>query len=250
MFKDILRRLGIGIMSARTEEILRSSEKDLNLLFDTILEGKGRSALESKSQLKQDIFVLLETNFKTDGFFVEFGATDGINLSNTFLSEKEFNWDGILAEPNTQWHKDLKNNRSVKIETNCVWSKSGETLNFMELEDKEFSTIEEFSDNDDHKRSSKRFIKSKVKTISLEDMLDKHGAPSKIDYLSIDTEGSEFDILKDFDFEKYDIKIITCEHNFTKSRKDIFSLLTSNGYQRKLTGASKFDDWYVKRPNL
>ena len=152
-------------MSARTEEILRF-RKDLNLLFDTILEGKGRSALESKSQLKQDIFVLLETNFKTDGFFVEFGATDGINLSNTFLLEKEFHWDGILAEPNTQWHKDLKNNRSAKIETNCVWSKSGETLNFMELEDKEFSTIEEFSDNDDHKRSSKRFIKSKVKTIS------------------------------------------------------------------------------------
>ena len=250
MFKDILRRLGIGIMSARTEEILRSSEKDLNLLFDTILERKGLSALQSKSQLKQDIFVLLETNFKTDGFFVEFGATDGINLSNTFLLEKEFNWDGILAEPNTQWHKDLKNNRSAKIETNCVWSRSEETLNFMELEDKEFSTIEEFSDNDDHKRSYKRFIKSKVKTISLEDMLDKHGAPSKIDYLSIDTEGSEFEILKDFDFEKYDIKIITCEHNFTESRKDIFSLLTSNGYQRKLTGASKFDDWYVKRPSL
>ena len=155
-----------------------------------------------------------------------------------------------MAEPNTQWHKDLKNNRSAKIETNCVWSRSEETLNFMELEDKEFSTIEEFSDNDDHKRSSKRFIKSKVKTISLEDMLDKHGAPSKIDYLSIDTEGSEFEILKDFDFEKYDIKIITCEHNFTESRKDIFSLLTSNGYQRKLTGASKFDDWYVKRPSL
>ena len=95
----------------------------------------------------------------------------------------------------------------------------------------------------------KDLLKAKLKQ-SLEDMLDKHGAPSKIDYLSIDTEGSEFDILKDFDFEKYDIKIITCEHNFTKSRKDIFSLLTSNGYQRKLTGASKFDDWYVKRPNL
>ena len=74
--------------------------------------------------------------------------------------EKEFHWDGILAEPNTQWHKDLKNNRSAKIETNCVWSKSGETLNFMELEDKEFSTIEEFSDNDDHKDRLKDLLKA------------------------------------------------------------------------------------------
>ena len=250
MFKDILRRLGIGIMSARTEEILRSSEQDLNLLFDSILEAKGLSAFESKSQLKQDIFVLLEKNFMEGGFFVEFGATNGIDISNTFILEKKFNWDGILAEPNKQWHKDLKNNRSAKIETNCVWSKSGETINFMELDDKEFSTIEQFSDNDDHKRSTKTFVKRKVKTISLEDLLDKHGAPSKIDYLSIDTEGSEFEILKEFNFDKYDISIITCEHNFTKSRNNIFSLLTSNGYERKYTGASKFDDWYVKRSNL
>ena len=81
-------------------------------------------------------------------------------------------------------------------------------------------------------------------------MLDKHGAPHKIDYLSIDTEGSEYDILKDFNFEKYDISIITCEHNFTNSREDIYSLLTSNGYERKYTGASKFDDWYVKKTDL
>ena len=135
MFKDILRRLGIGIMSARTEKILRYSEQDLNLLFNSILEAKGISAFESKSQLKQDIFVLLETDFKKNGFFVEFGATNGINISNTHILEKKFNWDGILAEPSKQWHKDLKNNRSAKIETNCVWSKSGESLNFMELED-------------------------------------------------------------------------------------------------------------------
>tara|TARA_B100001093_G_scaffold519290_1_gene607568 strand:- start:2731 stop:3477 length:747 start_codon:yes stop_codon:yes gene_type:complete len=246
MFKNIFRNIGFAIMTSRSEDILRSSEKDLNHLFDFILKSRGIDPINSKSQLKQDIFVLLEKDFKSNGFFVEFGATDGICLSNTYILEKKFNWNGILAEPGRQWHKDLKNNRSASIEENCVWSKSGEIIDFMELDDGEFSTIKEFSDIDDHKRSAMKFTKHKVETISLEDMLVKHGAPSKIDYLSIDTEGSEYDILKEFDFQKYDISVITCEHNFTDSREDLFKLLSSNGYERKYTGASKFDDWYVK----
>ena len=247
MLKEFLRKFGVGIMSTRTEDILRSSENDLSSLFKFILKSNGIKSSESKSQLSQDIFVLLETNFKMDGFFVEFGATNGLDLSNSYILEKKFNWKGILAEPGLQWHEDLKKNRSANIETNCVWSETDKILNFMELENGEFSTIEKFSDGDDHKRSSKKFFKREVKTISLEDMLNKHNAPKKIDYLSIDTEGSEFDILKGFDFSKYDIGIITCEHNFTDSREKIFLLLTSNGYIRKYTGASKFDDWYVKK---
>jgi len=247
MIKKILKRIGIGLMSARTEDILRNSEKDLDSLFNYTLESKGYDLNQSKSQLKQDIFVLIEKDFMRNGFFVEFGATNGIDLSNTYLLEKVFNWSGILAEPGIQWHKSLKDNRSAFIETDCVWSKTGESLGFMELENGEFSTLESFSDNDDHKRSKKSFKKRQVTTISLEDMLIKYNAPKKIDYLSIDTEGSEYDILKDFDFNKYDISIITCEHNFTDSRKKIYELLVSNGYVRKYSGASKFDDWFVKQ---
>ena len=53
----------------------------------------------SRSQLRQDIFVLCTLDFKRNGFFVEFGATNGVDLSNSYLLETEFNWTGILAEP-------------------------------------------------------------------------------------------------------------------------------------------------------
>jgi hypothetical protein len=77
------------------------------------------------------------------------------------------------------------------------------------------------------------------------DLLRKFNAPNKIDYLSIDTEGSEFDILEAFDFNDYQFSVITCEHNHTPSREKIFDLLTHNGYSRKFEQLSYWDDWYV-----
>ena len=53
----------------------------------------------SYSQLGQDLKVLEFYNNKLDGFFIEIGASDGINLSNTYLLEKNHNWKGICVEP-------------------------------------------------------------------------------------------------------------------------------------------------------
>ena len=77
------------------------------------------------------------------------------------------------------------------------------------------------------------------------DLLRKYDAPYRIDYLSIDTEGSEYEILKAFDFNAYRISIITCEHNFTDDRQKIYDLLTSQGYKRRYQDLSSVDDWYV-----
>ena len=84
-----------------------------------------------------------------------------------------------------------------------------------------------------------------VETISLNELLDSHKAPLTIDYLSIDTEGSEFDILKKLNFSKYRFKVITCEHNYSPNREKIYDLLKGNGYERKFKDFSKFDDWYI-----
>ena len=64
-----------------------------------------------------------------------------------------------------------------------------------------------------------------METVSLTDLLDDHSAPLEIDYLSIDCEGSELEILKNHNFDKYSFKVITCEHNFTEKRKKIYDLL-------------------------
>ena len=91
--------------------------------------------------------------------------------------------------------------------------------------------------------------KSEIETITLTDLLGEYHAPKIIDYISIDTEGSEFKILEVFNFEKYKFKIIQVEHNFTNDREKIFKLLSSKGYLRVFTSISKVDDWYIN-PSL
>lgn len=189
--------------------------------------------------------MLSELGFKRDGFFVEFGAVNGVMHSNTYLLETKFGWTGLLAEPARVWHSELRANRTAAVETDCVWKKTGETLLFNEVG--ELSTLDIFSDGDGWKNERESGQKYEVNTISLLDLLMKHKVPQTIDYLSIDTEGSEYDILNAFDFDAFDIKIITCEHNFTPMREKIFELLTRNGYERKYTEISSFDDWYVRR---
>lgn len=221
---------------------------------DTHFEDTGQAFLAyalknfnlSKAQAFQDVFALFMTNEKKGGYFVEFGATNGVTLSNSYLLEKSFGWNGILAEPARCWHAELRANRNCKIETRCVWDKSGESLEFNEVSAGELSTINSFSGSDGHSHDRQKGKVYEVETISLNEMLEKHGAPQEIDYLSVDTEGSELTILNSFDFSKYDIRIITVEHNFTGLREKIHDLLRQKGYKRMLEKFSNWDDWYFK----
>ena len=64
--------------------------------------------------------------------------------------------------------------------------------------------------------------------------------------MSVDTEGSEFEILSAFDFDRWDVRAISVEHNHTGVREQLYELLSARGYRRELTDLSQFDDWYVK----
>lgn len=222
----------------------RMGRKSFDVIF--LYELYKDLMAKSRSQLRQDLFVLTELGFKRDGYFVEFGGANGVDLSNSYLLEKEFGWQGIVAEPAHRWHAQLHKSRTCHIEKDCVWRVSGDTLVFNETDIGELSTLDSFSDQDLHKETRKQGKTYPVTTISLADMLEKYGAPRQIDYLSIDTEGSEYDILSHFDFSKYDIRVITCEHNYTPMRQKIHTLLSKAGYVRKLEQISQFDDWYVK----
>lgn len=200
----------------------------------------------SRAQLRQDLLVAALHGFKSGGYFVEVGATDGLYLSNTHLLERQLGWRGILAEPARCWHETLHRERTAVIETRCVHRHSGESVVFREVEaDQALSTIVDYADSDLHEHTRQTGEDYTVRSISLLDLLGENNAPAEIDFLSIDTEGSELDILEGFDFLAHRFSAIACEHNYTENRNAILSLLSGHGYVRVLNHISMFDDWYV-----
>ena len=211
------------------------------------LETKKRWVKKfSKSQRGQDWFVM-QLFRKKNGFFVEFGAVNGILNSNTYSLEKIFGWRGILAEPAKKYSSSLMQNRSCSIDFDCVYNNTGQKVEFVETRNwADGNTIKNFLDVDGKTRVAERVYE--VKTISLADLLLKYSAPRYIDFLSIDTEGSEFEILEAFEFSAFSFGAICIEHNDVEyKRRAIQQILTDNGYARldlprDMCGV---DDWYL-----
>jgi FkbM family methyltransferase len=222
-----IRKSGQGITKAHEKKLLR----------------------QSKSQLGQDILALSVTGVDSPGFFVEFGAADGVALSNSHILEKQFGWSGILCEPSKSWLQALKRNRDCTIDTRCVYSASGQKISFSENYLGELSAITQYAEPNSHGLLKRTTSSYEVDTISLQDLLVSHGAPKYIEFLSIDTEGSEFEILKIFDFRSYRFGVICVEHNFADTREKINGLLLANGYQQVHADLSDFDDWYIQSTN-
>jgi FkbM family methyltransferase len=176
------------------------------------------------SQYKQDIFVY-ETFFKnkdTPGVFLEIGADDGVRFSNCKFFEETLKWTGLAIEARDSAFIELKKNRNCICE-NVVLSNIEEETQFMDIKgyglglsgliNKYDSRHVERIDNEIKHVNNKGSDIINVKTVKLNDILDKYNI-KHIDFLSIDTEGSELDILSTLDFSKYIIDIITIEDNY------------------------------------
>lgn len=253
--EKVLARIGFGvraIMSLLGLEPIKSSDLR-RLRFEAEISGRllalaaeyPRDFADSRSQLGQDLFVLACLGASKPGFFVEFGATDGVSLSNTFLLEESFGWRGIVCEPARVWRKDLLKNRRCYRDLRAVWAQSGLILEFNETDIAELSTLKSFSSSDLHSSAREAGKIYPVETVSLFDLLVEGKAPSLIDYISIDTEGSELEVLRSFDFSAFRFRVISVEHNGSENKAKIDALLTSHGYLSVFSSVSRWDSWYV-----
>ena len=95
-----------------------------------------------------------------------------------------------------------------------------------------------------HKEETKDSDRMVLETALLHDLLEKSNAPPFIDYFSLDTEGSEKEILESFPFWKYNFGLISVEHNLEEpKRSQIRSILSKNGY--RFHKSAGLDDWYM-----
>ena len=217
----------------------------------------------------QDKWIIDLTNAKTDGYFVEAGAADGIRWSNTYVLEKHLNWQGICVEPIDGLYELLIKNRKI-CENICLYSEEKE-IEFLEYviydlprtnlldalyKYSGYSGIKKHIHESRHEAYHRynKFYKRwdniptgntiKKHTITLESLLDKHNAPNIIDYISLDTEGSELAILKNFPFNKYTVMAFSIENRYCDD------LLKHKGYiQVKNKFDNYVDEYYYIHPN-
>ena len=193
------------------------------------------------SQLGQDKHVLEYYSQKKDGYFVEIGAYDGVAFSNTYALEL-LGWKGICVEPLPSRYESLVKNRTCKTYNLAVDKVGGQSLEFVvaDMLSGDLTRIDKARVEREYGLS----CRIQVPTMNFTDLLDNAGAPNHIEFLSLDTEGSEYDILLGLDFKKYSFGYITVEHNFQEpARSNIKSLLLHTGYTYKQ--ANKWDDDYI-----
>ena len=176
-------------------------------------------------------------NFK-DGFYIECGANDGVNQSNTWYFEKILNWRGILIEPNKKSFKNLKNNRSSKNIFKNVALVSEDFKN----KNEEIYLIE--NNLESKLTNDKNSINQKVVTETLNNILKEQNI-NKINLFSLDVEGYEEEVLKGLNLNIFDIDYILIEtNNFGK----INFMLKNCNYllQEKLS----FHDYLFKKTSF
>lgn len=202
--------------------------------------------MKTYSQYKQDehIYNTYFTGVK-NGIFVDVGAEDGERFSNTKLFE-DMGWLGLCVEPRPIAFNHLKTVRTCLVE-NCAISDEEGEFDFLCLNEygKGLSgLVDKYPDQ--HKARIKRdatFTRDdviKVKCFTLDNILQKHNI-GDIDYLSIDVEGAELNVLKSINWDRQKIKIITAENNYGET--DVRDFLAEKGYS--YGGKAGIDDVFI-----
>jgi FkbM family methyltransferase len=201
------------------------------------------NAQHSRSQILQDMWVAYELGEKRSGFYVEFGAADGIAISNTLMLAERYAWRGALAETHPVFLPQLRVNRpNDYICDAAIWSVSGETLEFAMTREPLVSVLTAVNPPELDRHKSTKSTRTIVRTISLNDFLSTADAPPKIDFMSIDIEGAEMNVLKTFDFDRWQVTLLCIEHNGHEAELDTF--MTTRGYERRFRRLSTLDCWY------
>lgn len=229
------------IFNALSKFIAKRSTVDLLYAKLAEMQTISKVSTGSKSEYFQDLWVLACSKQKRNGFFVEFGATDGLSGSNTWLLENSYGWNGILVEPARGYKEDLIRNRSCKLDFRVVWSETGELIRFSEKKEGYLSsvssTFQKVAIQDEYD----------VETVKLHDLLVEHGAPTDIDYISIDVEGSELEILNEF-FKncQFNVSLFSVEHNWRKEKRELIDLMDKHGYKYNYENLSYRDLYFYK----
>ncbi|KAK2147634.1 hypothetical protein LSH36_544g06014 [Paralvinella palmiformis] len=166
------------------------------------------------SQMKQSTFVDGLLNQRRRGFFVESGAAEGVQLSNSLFFETERDWSGLLIEPNPSFFRSLMSKKRNAYLVNACLSTNENVSEVLfkpagyvgGIADKMEATLLSFVN-----KAHKHLCDLRLTCFPLVALLDALGV-RHVDYLSLDVEGPELDILRTIPFGRVTIDVVTVEY--------------------------------------
>ncbi len=204
-----------------TKSLKYAAQEIYELICMRFLQG-------SYSQQREDLAIDRLLTRKRDGFYVDVGAHDPVRFSNT----KRFHnkgWRGINIDPNPILIKKFEKERVGDVNLTLGLGKKNGSLVFYEFFP---STLSTFSDSEAKqylKRGFKLVSQKKVPLSTLKAVLNKYCKGRRVDFLSVDTEGTDLEVLQGNDWKNYKPRVICIEtkENFGK----IETFLKKHGYK-------------------
>ena len=190
--------------------------------------------IKFKSQYDQDFLAYEYFNGKKNGFFIDIGAHNGEWINNTYIFEK-LGWNGICVEADPDNFELLKKNRKCHIYNFAIDSENSDSIKFIKSKVDALNVLEKHCSDEHAKR-----IKSEaqindleyinIKSITFNDLMKNYHSEIKyIDFLSLDIEGGELDILKTIDFNTYSFGLLTIENN--EKENILIDFMKTKGYK-------------------
>jgi len=184
---------------------------------------------KDRSQCGQDNIVKGLHSQRRGGFFLDLAANDATDLSNTYRLEQELDWHGLCFEPDSYFWPRLAL-RKCKVVAVVVGATIGEEVDFIMPGKKRKGSggisSNEF-DNKPGRPKAQNTKPVKLFTTTLLDVFQRYDVPRTINYLSLDIEGAEYFVMKNFPFGQYKIEVMTVE----RPKQSLVDLFYEKGYQ-------------------
>ncbi len=175
---------------------------------------------------------------KKTGFYVDIGANDPKRFNNTYKFYR-MGWNGINIEPSVECFQKLRMTRRRDINLNIGIGRANKNYYYYAFEPNTLSTFSKSTADKYQKMGFKLMEKRKVRMVTLSSIFSKYVKNSKIDFLTVDTEGSDLRVLMTNNWQKYKPDVICVElarrklkrHKLLSYKKGLTSFLEQKGYK-------------------
>lgn len=201
----------------------------------------------SFSQYGEDALLVRLLQSRRKGTCVEIGAYDGHTFSMTYLLEKK-GWQCVLVEPMADCAAKIRAERNARVFECAVGSSEGQTTLLQAEGVRMLSTISRRPEEVERIRRANSDIRETLVPLRTIDSILQECGPLKLDFVSIDVEGTEEDALRGFDVQRWRPRILIVEDKNEGRSGTVPQMLSRHGYTRFLsTGCN---DWYASRSSL